>query len=148
MDAFLGVGLPARLFATPGIGNLLGAVRTDGMIRATPGSAFTREAGIPGRLVGDVRGMTYQNLTGTKRASTAYLPERPLPARLTALGLPSLVLFGGTHKRWPPSCVDEYRPVPGCRVEVLPGIGHTPMYEDPATTGPLLHDFAPGNGGG
>ncbi|MFJ4438108.1 alpha/beta fold hydrolase [Streptomyces sp. NPDC088923] len=142
MDSFSGDSLPARLLATPGIGNLLWALRTDGMIRATLAGAFTREVEIPAQLVADVKGMTYQGLTGTDRASTAYLRERPLPARLTALGLPSLVLFGGADKRWPPSCVDEYRPVPGCRVEVLPGIGHTPMYEDPATTGPLLHDFA------
>ncbi|WP_431037501.1 alpha/beta fold hydrolase [Streptomyces sp. P6-2-1] len=142
MDAFLGNALPARLLATPGVGNLLWALRTDGMIRGTLASAFTREVAIPGRLVADVRAMTYQGLTKTDRASTAYLVERPLPARLTALGLPTLVLFGGADKRWPPSCVDAYRPVPGCRVEVLPGVGHTPMYEDPATTGLLLHDFA------
>jgi pimeloyl-ACP methyl ester carboxylesterase len=32
--------------------------------------------------------------------------------------------------------------VPGARVELLPGVGHTPMLEDPQTTGRLLLDFA------
>jgi len=32
--------------------------------------------------------------------------------------------------------------VPGARVELLRGIGHTPMLEDPQTTGTLLLDFA------
>jgi pimeloyl-ACP methyl ester carboxylesterase len=32
--------------------------------------------------------------------------------------------------------------VPGARVELLKGVGHTPMLEDPQTTGTLLLDFA------
>jgi hypothetical protein len=32
--------------------------------------------------------------------------------------------------------------VHGARVELLPGVGHTPMLEDPHTTGKLLPDFA------
>jgi len=34
--------------------------------------------------------------------------------------------------------------VPGAHVELLQGVGHTPMLEDPQTTGTLLLDFAAG----
>jgi len=32
--------------------------------------------------------------------------------------------------------------VPGARVELLPGVGHMPMFEDPETTSRLLLGFA------
>ena len=68
--------------------------------------------------------------------------RRGLPARLTALGLPLLVIFGADDHRCRSSSADAYRVVPGARVELLPGVGHTPMQEDPQTTSKLLLDFA------
>ena len=60
----------------------------------------------------------------------------------TTLGLPVLVIFGTADKRWRSSSAAAYRDVPGARVELLPGVGHTPMLEDPHTTGTLLLRFA------
>jgi len=44
--------------------------------------------------------------------------------------------------RYPASSAAAYRGVPGARIELLQGVGHTPMLEDPQTTGTLLLDFA------
>jgi len=76
------------------------------------------------------------------RASLSYLGQRSLPARLAALGVPVLVIFGTDDHRWRSSSATAYDIVPGAHVELLPGVGHTPMLEDPQTTGRLLLDFA------
>ena len=86
--------------------------------------------------------MTHRALAGTARGSLDYLKQRSLPDRLAALGLPVLVIFGTDDQRWRSSSAAAYRTVPGARLELLPGAGHTPMLEDPQTTGMLLLDFA------
>jgi len=53
-----------------------------------------------------------------------------------------LVIFGDEDQRWRSSSAAAYRAVPGARVEFLPGVGHTPMMEDPQATGTLLLEFA------
>jgi hypothetical protein len=44
--------------------------------------------------------------------------------------------------RYPASSAAAYRAVPGAGVELLQGVGRTPMLEDPQMTGTLLLDFA------
>ena len=86
--------------------------------------------------------MIHRAVAGTARASVDYLRRRSVPDRLAALGVPVLVVFGADDRRWRSSSAAAYRVVPGARVELLPGVGHTPMMEDPQTTGKLLLDFA------
>lgn len=77
--------------------------------------------------------------TATMRATRSYLEERALPDRLTALGKPLLVIFGEDDRRWRSSSAFDYRAVPGAKVELLPGLGHSPLLEDPPRTAtPLL----------
>ncbi|WP_344525382.1 alpha/beta fold hydrolase [Streptomyces albiaxialis] len=113
---------------------------TDEQILGAMAAAFSRPGfRIPQGLVDDVRGMTYHSFVSTLRASSAYLERRPLPDRLAELGLPLLVLFGADDRRWSSASAEDYRAVPGARVELLPGLGHSPMMEDPARTAePLL----------
>ncbi|WP_031069548.1 alpha/beta fold hydrolase [Streptomyces sp. NRRL WC-3742] len=142
LDAYRADSFVGDLVSTPVVGQLLWRLRTDGTIRDALGSAFTRKVQIPDRIVDDIRGMTYRSLTGTDEASTAYTKERPIPDRLAGLGLPTLVLFGSQDHRWDPASAQDYRKVPGARIEILDGVGHTPMFEEPGATGALLHGFA------
>ncbi len=123
-------------------GRLLWRLKTEATIRKAARTGFTRPVDIPDAMVQDVLGMTYRAFAGTMRAPLDYLRQRSLPDRLAALGLPVLVIFGIDDRRWRSSSAADYRAVPGARVELLPGVGHTPMLEDPQTTGTLLLDFA------
>ncbi|MFK8843718.1 alpha/beta fold hydrolase [Streptomyces sp. Ac-502] len=142
MNARLGDSFTARLMTTPVIGEVLWRLRSDSTIRDALSTAFTRKVPIPARVVADVRGMTYRSLTATSEASDAFLKQQPVPDRLAHLGLPTLVIFGSQDRRWQPSSAQDYRRVPHARIEILGGVGHTPMFEDPDTTGALLHGFA------
>lgn len=73
------------------------------------------------------------------QATRDYLEVQTLPDRLTALGKPLLVIFGEDDRRWRASFAADYRTVPGTKVEMLPGLGHSPILEDPPrTAAPLL----------
>ena len=97
---------------------------------------------IPAAFIEHAQRLTLRDFTGAMRASTDYLAQRSLPDRLVPLGLPVLVIFGADDRRWRSSSAVGYRIVPGARIELLPGVGHTPMLEDPLTTSKLLLDFA------
>jgi pimeloyl-ACP methyl ester carboxylesterase len=81
-------------------------------------------------------------LIATSAHPTTTLRQRSIPDRLAGMGLPVLVIFGTDDRRWSSSSADAYSTVPGARVELLPGVGHTRMLEDPQATGKLLLDFA------
>jgi pimeloyl-ACP methyl ester carboxylesterase len=148
LDAFVDQGVLGRLLLARLPGRLLWALRTQAMIRKAMHTAFTRPVDIPDAIIEATLGMTHRALAGTSRASSGYLRQQSLPDRLTVLGLPVLVIFGTDDQRWRSSSAAAYHAVPGARVEMLPGIGHTPMMEDPQTTGKLLLDFVARQPGG
>lgn len=133
MDAFLATGSapidPARW------------PPTDEQVRALAGTGFRVGYEVPQELVDELRNMTFHALAASMQASIAYLTERALPVRLKAVGKPLQVIFGDQDRRWRPSSADDYRAVPGARVELLPGAGHTPILEEPQRTAALLLAF-------
>ncbi|NEC63962.1 alpha/beta hydrolase [Streptomyces sp. SID9727] len=116
---------------------------SDEQIRQLASTGFSRPGyRVPDALLDEVRAMTPHSFAATMQATRAYMEERALPERLAVLGKPLLVLFGEDDRRWRSSSAADYRAVPGARVELLPGLGHSPILEDPPrVAGPLL-DFA------
>jgi pimeloyl-ACP methyl ester carboxylesterase len=115
---------------------------TDEQLRQFASSGFSRPGyQIPLGLLNEVRAMTFHSLTTTMQASRRYLEEQALPDRLAPLGKPLLVIFGEEDRRWRSSSAADYRAVPGARVEMLPGLGHTPILEDPVRTASSLLAF-------
>jgi len=115
---------------------------SDEQLRQFASPAFSRPGyRIPPELLNEVRAMTFHSLTTTTQASRDYVKERALPDRLAPLGKPLLVIFGQEDRRWRSSSAADYRAVPGARVEMLPGLGHTPILEDPVRTATCLLAF-------
>ncbi|MGI5271381.1 alpha/beta fold hydrolase [Nonomuraea sp. CA-218870] len=83
----------------------------------------------------------YQIPRAFLNGTTDYLRQQPLPDRLAVLGRPLLVIFGEDDRRWRASSAADYLAVPGARVELLPGVGHTPILQDPERTAALLLSF-------
>jgi pimeloyl-ACP methyl ester carboxylesterase len=114
----------------------------DEQIRRLASTGFGRaDYQVPDELLDDLRGMSYHAFTAAMQATRDYLQQRTLPDRLMVLGKPLLVIFGVDDRRWRSSSAADYRAVPGARVELLPGVGHTPILEDPPRTAALLLDF-------
>jgi pimeloyl-ACP methyl ester carboxylesterase len=142
LDAYIPQGFVGQLASFPIVGQLLWQLRTDGLTRQSMDTGFSRPGfQIPQQLVDDVQATTYHAFTATSRAADDYLTQRALPDRLTALGKPLLVIFGEEDRRWRSSSAGDYRIVPGVRIELVPGVGHSPMLEDPPRTAALLLAF-------
>ncbi|MFG1755074.1 hypothetical protein [Streptosporangium sandarakinum] len=52
------------------------------------------------------------------------------------------MIFGEDDRRWRSSSAADYLTVPGAEVEVLPGLGHSPVLEDPPRTAAPFLAFA------
>ncbi len=142
LDAFISSGFVGGLLSDPVIGQLLWRLRTDGLIRQAASTAFSRPGfQVPQAVVDDARGMTYHAFIATSQDGDDYVKQRTLPDRLIPLGKPLLVIFGEEDRRWRSSSAAEYRAVPGAKVELLPGVGHSPIMEDPPRTAALLLAF-------
>ncbi|MBO3747219.1 alpha/beta fold hydrolase [Streptosporangiaceae bacterium NEAU-GS5] len=146
MDALFPQPLILRVLLGPPFGRILWSRRSDAMIRGGIKSTTARAVDIPDDLVAEMRGTTYGAFRGVLRENGAYLTARSVPERLSALGVPLLVIFGAADPRWNPASARLYEAVPGARVEMLPGVGHIPMIEAPEETTRLLLGFTTGSG--
>ncbi|MBL1081073.1 alpha/beta fold hydrolase [Streptomyces actinomycinicus] len=135
-----GPGLDASIAPQSGASGPAQWPPADEQLRLFASTGFSRPGyRFPEELLDDARCMTHHTFTATTQGTRAYLGQRALPDRLRAVGKPLLVLFGEDDRRWRSSSAADYRSVPGATVELLPGLGHSPILEDPPrTAAPLL----------
>ncbi len=141
LDALLPQPFILRVLLGPPFGPLLWSRRSDAMIRSGISATAARPVDVPDDLVAELRGITYRTFRTVARRNIAYITERSVPERLAALEVSVLVIFGAADPRWEPLSAHQYDAVPNARVELLPGVGHIPMFEDPETTSKLLLGF-------
>jgi pimeloyl-ACP methyl ester carboxylesterase len=142
LDALLPQPLLIRVLLGPPLGRLIWSVRSDAWIRGGIRATAARPVKVPDDMVAEVRGIGYRTFRTVLSRNAAYITERSVPERLAPLGIPVLVIFGAADPRWDPSSAHRYDAVPNARVEMLPGVGHLPILEDPETTSKLLLGFA------
>ena len=76
--------------------------------------------------------------------SIAYVTETGMPERLVAIAPapPLLVIFGTEDALIAPSSAKLYDTVPGAKIVMIDGAGHSPMVEKPEKTLAVIRDFS------
>ena len=131
----------ARLGFVPVLGQAIDRVVPDAMIRSGLESAFADGFDVPDRFVEDFRDMTYTSYDDSHRGADDYSKKSGLAERLADQSVPLLVVFGSQDELVDPNSAQGYRTVPGARVVLLDGVGHSPHVERPAATARLIADF-------
>lgn len=140
-------GAPVRHRATqwPVVGPAIRSLTPRAVIAREYDGFFTDDGDVPaGRFADDFARMTWRAYRGSATAMKAYFDEAPLDRRLDGEGIPLLAVFGsedGAVERHQP---ERFRAVRGTRVEVLPGLGHSPFVERPKVVSDLIVRFAGG----
>jgi pimeloyl-ACP methyl ester carboxylesterase len=133
--------LTARMGFVPVLGQAIKRVVPDAMIRSGLESAFAEGFEVPDQFVEDFKEMTYTSYDDSHRGSDDYSEESGLAERLADESLPLLVVFGAEDDLVEPESAQGYRKVPGGRIVVLDGVGHSPHVERPRATARLINDF-------
>lgn len=133
----------------PVIGELLHRLAFDAAIRDGYGDAFAKGFDLasgfddPDQVVRDYRAMTYCSYKRSWDAEESFLQETCLDERLRRLAVPALVVFGAEDRFFHANeSAVVFEAVPGTRVEVLGGVGHSPNVERPAEVARLILDLA------
>lgn len=137
---YVDLPLTARIATAPLIGPALKQIVPDSTIREELSKAFAEGYEVPDEFVEDVKGMTYTAFADSQDAGRDFTGERRLDDRIAATGLPVTIVFGSEDRIVDPASADDYRDIPGAKVVVLPGVGHTPQMERPARAAALIRE--------
>jgi pimeloyl-ACP methyl ester carboxylesterase len=130
-----------KIAALPVIGHALRRLISDDTYREQVDLAFRDGTDVPYHLYKDPKRATFNSFTGSRDGGRRYRDEKPLDVRLEKLGIPLDVIFGSEDELVDPKGAMEWD-VPGARIAVLPGHGHSPMVEDPERMARLIAEFA------
>jgi pimeloyl-ACP methyl ester carboxylesterase len=132
--------LTAKLARMPVIGPALKQVAPDSTIHKELSKAFHEGFDFPDSFVDDVKAMTFTAFAKSYEGGRDYSNARRLDDRVAATDLPVTVIFGADDRIVNPDSVEDYRDIPGAKVVVMPGVGHTPQMERPARSAALIRE--------
>jgi pimeloyl-ACP methyl ester carboxylesterase len=135
---FVDLPLTAKIARAPVIGPAIKRVVPDSKIREELSKAFAEGFDVPDAFVEDVKDMTFTSFRESATAGTDFADAKRLDDRIADTALPVTVVFGADDRIVDPVSADDYRDIPGAKVVVLPGVGHTPQMERPARSAALI----------
>jgi pimeloyl-ACP methyl ester carboxylesterase len=133
--------LLTRAYLFPVLGQALSHWRTDSALRRGLAQGFAPGFAVPPRFVADAQQLTYTAFRSAHEASVAYRRWLPISERLAQVKpVPPLLVILGELDAIVPARKAKlyYEQVPGAKMVVLDGVGHSPMVEAPKETTDLL----------
>ena len=134
-----GPSLTDRLSYVPVIGHAGWALASEDYVRLQVESTSPPEIDLPRDISDDPSEVTYRVFRESSQGISDYWDEAPLDERLADEGVPLIAVVGEEDE---PEEAEDFRRVPGARVIVLEGLGHSPHVERPGPTAELILDFA------
>jgi pimeloyl-ACP methyl ester carboxylesterase len=135
--------LKTRLALMPVLGELLWRLRTNALLKQALAQGFAPSFPVPERFFADLWQLTYTVFHNAHDDSIAYETRKPVFERLATLDKvpPLLVIFGMRDALVAPSSAKLYDAVPGAKIVMLDGVGHSPMVEAPDKVLALIKGF-------
>jgi pimeloyl-ACP methyl ester carboxylesterase len=135
--------ITTEAYLEPLLGELLSHFQSDRAIRRGLAQAFAPGFPVPEKFVADFKRLTYTSFRMAHHESIAYRKSKPPYKRIAALKPrpPLLVVFGARDAIVPPEQAKLFEQVPGAKVTMIEGAGHSPMVESPAKTQQLIREF-------
>lgn len=141
--------LLTKLVTWPVIGEALWRVKVGSLIKEGYKQAFAPGFDVssgfedPDQVVLDSKAMTHTSFTGTIDAEDEFTDAMPLDARMRAVAVPLMVIFGAEDQIYDVGpALAAYATVPGVRTATIKGAGHSPNVEKPQETARLVLEFA------
>jgi pimeloyl-ACP methyl ester carboxylesterase len=132
---------PAAVIArAPVLGPAIKQVLPDSVVHKELSKAFHEGFDFPDEFVDNVTEMTYTAFAESPKEGGDFSDEQHLDDRIASTHLPVTVIFGAEDRIVNPESANDYRDIPGAKVVVLPGTGHTPQMERPARSAALVRE--------
>jgi pimeloyl-ACP methyl ester carboxylesterase len=140
-SGYVSLPLAAQLLFRPVIGELLYQTVPDLMVRNGLEAAFAGGVDVPDQFLEDYRKLTYSAYRNSYNEADEFNQAHPLDELAAASGAPLLAISGAQDEEVDPDSLDEWQRVPGARVRLLRGAGHSPQWEKPKFTSRLILSF-------
>ncbi len=131
-----------RVAGLPVLGPAISRLAPERMVHAEVESTFIPEFDPPTELLDDVERTTWSSFSGSGEEGADYRDARPLDRRLAGERIPVTAVFGRRDSVVDPASSRRYATIPGARIVLLGGLGHSPQVESPRRTAGVILSFA------